>query len=140
MNPVEAVETWLYTTLAAHAGLTALVSTRIYADEAPQGAALPYVVFQAFTPAGHTLGGGDYIQMTSIDYLVKAVTESRSKATSNSIMQQITSALHDQQGTVSGLTIDSTELAVYPLPRVEAGKQYKTLAGRYRLLVRPSLS
>lgn len=36
----------LYTILAAATDLTALVSTRIYPDKAPQHATAPYVVFQ----------------------------------------------------------------------------------------------
>ena len=140
MNAIEVSETYLYTKLIAAAGLTALVSTRIYADEAPQGTALPYVVFQPFTPADHMLGGGDYIQMTTADYLVKAVTEARGKASVNAIMTQITTALHDQQGTVGALTVDSVEVGILPLPSVESGKQYKTLAGRYRIFIRPELA
>lgn len=39
------VETDLYDALSAAAGVTALVSTRIYANLAPESAAVPYIVY-----------------------------------------------------------------------------------------------
>jgi hypothetical protein len=40
------IETDLYTTLSNDAGVTALVSTRIYPNMAPESAAFPYAVYQ----------------------------------------------------------------------------------------------
>ncbi len=40
------IEEAIKTIGGAHAGLVALVSTRLYAGQAPQNAALPYVVFE----------------------------------------------------------------------------------------------
>ncbi len=39
------VEQWMYTTLAADATVNSIVADRIYADEAPQGALFPMVIF-----------------------------------------------------------------------------------------------
>ena len=39
------VEQWMYSTLAADPTISAQVGTRIYADQAPQGAAFPLIVF-----------------------------------------------------------------------------------------------
>lgn len=47
-----AIKTDLVTMLGAHAGLTALVSERVYASKAPQGVTMPYVVL-------HDVGGED---------------------------------------------------------------------------------
>lgn len=55
------VETDLYSTLAAAAGVTALVSTRIYPGVAPENAALPYIVYSLTNTErlSTLLGSGD---------------------------------------------------------------------------------
>lgn len=40
------IESDLYSGLTGHAGLSALISTRLYPDVAPQNATRPYVVYQ----------------------------------------------------------------------------------------------
>lgn len=51
-------ETQLYATLSAHAGLTALVGTRIYPDAIPENSALPAVVYiRANTVPTYSIGG-----------------------------------------------------------------------------------
>lgn len=49
----------LYYRLTNYAGLTSLVSTRIYPDNAPQKAALPYVVFELSGGPVHHAHGSD---------------------------------------------------------------------------------
>lgn len=55
------VETDLYDTLSGAAGVTALVSTRIYPNLAPESATLPYIVYSVVqADRYHTLiGSGD---------------------------------------------------------------------------------
>jgi hypothetical protein len=43
------IETDLYTTLSNDAGVTALVSTRIYPSLAPEGVTHPYITYQVIT-------------------------------------------------------------------------------------------
>lgn len=44
-NTILATREWMYTTLVADATVTGIVGTRIYAEEAPQEAAFPLIVF-----------------------------------------------------------------------------------------------
>lgn len=53
------IEADLYTRLTGHAGLSALVSTRVYPLLAPQDATLPYVTYQRISaPVLHTFARG----------------------------------------------------------------------------------
>jgi hypothetical protein len=73
---ISRVDEWLWQTMTTDAVLSTAVSNRIYADEAPQEAALPLVVF-AF------LGGSDKLltfsaRLTSALYLIRVVGEGSS--------------------------------------------------------------
>ena len=91
----------LYNKLAAASGLTALLSatTAIYPDIAPQGTAMPYVVYSY---AGGGLENINPSELHNEVYIVKGVDDERSVA--SNIQAQIKSALHLQTLTVSGYT------------------------------------
>jgi len=70
------VNRWLYTVLSNDLQIQGQVGSRIYADEAPQNAAVPMLIF-AF------LGGSDRLlalrgRLSSVLYLVRAVDEGSS--------------------------------------------------------------
>ena len=95
-----AMGTAIYTKLAAGTALTgALGGTAIYADLAPDGTALPYVVFS------HTAGGPDNItprDMRSDLWFVRAYASSR--ATANLLDGHISDLLHKGSLSVTGWT------------------------------------
>jgi len=95
---MNALEDALYDTLAAHAGLTALVSTRIYRQAAPQGATLPYVLYEL-------VAGGDEnsspVDSQDLRYRARGVSATSSDEAGD-IDDQIRAALHRQALTVSG--------------------------------------
>lgn len=94
---MSAIDVAVFNKLGAAAGLTALVSTRIYARQAPQGAALPYVIFS------HQ--GGGQVNMEPVDrlelvYWIRAYAVTQSAA--GAVDDQISAALHRQALTVTG--------------------------------------
>jgi len=100
MNVIEA---GLYTALAADTALIAeLGSTAIYSRHAPQGAAMPFVIFNH--------AGGGHENLTPSDtqshvYLVKAVaSEAQGAKKAGTIDALIIGALHKQALTVTGYT------------------------------------
>lgn len=91
----------------AHAGLAALIGTRLYAGQAPQGAALPYVVFAKngdFRPVAaiHVNSGWGH---SDIWFEVHGATLLQAKT----VMLQVRSAFDRYEGTASGVQIDPTE-------------------------------
>lgn len=95
---MNALEDALYDKMSGNAGVAALVSTRIYREQAPQGAAYPLVVY------GHQAGGDE--TLTSVDsvnvvYQVRAVS-SVSAAEAGAIDEALRTALHRQTLTVTG--------------------------------------
>lgn len=104
---VNAVKTGLYDKLAGDATLVGLLAstTSVYDKVAPQGAALPYVIFQkqAGSPR-YTMGGRAYDDNV---YLVKAVTESPSAKVAGQIAERVDALL-----TNGSLTLTTGSLMV----------------------------
>lgn len=71
------IEKWMKATLSADPTITATVGSRIYADQAPQGAVLPLVVFAHIGNVDviNTMGNG---RMAKVIFLVRVVTDSGS--------------------------------------------------------------
>ena len=78
--------------LLADAGVSALVATRIYADVAPQGAALPYITTQVISTAHtHHLAGGSRVAQSRVQIDVWASAASSREAIAEAIRQSLMS-------------------------------------------------
>lgn len=99
----EAIKTYLLT----RAGLTALVSTRVFLDEVSNGEALPAVVYQQVSDVkSHYLTGQAKLEQPVYQYSAYATT----KAAARNIAKQIKAALCDYSGTISGITVQLIRL------------------------------
>jgi len=63
----------VYSVLSAYAGLIALVGDRIYADEAEEGAELPFVVFREISVMADGITHGEYDTDSRLDGVVVQV-------------------------------------------------------------------
>ena len=97
----------IYGILSANAGVTALVSTRIYPDMATQNTAFPFVVYsvQGLTPSD-TKDGASKLDMVDVSIMSFAKTY----AEAQDIAAACRTALDRYSGTVSGIAIDSIKL------------------------------
>lgn len=83
-------ESDLYTALSSRAGLTALVSTRIFPDAIPEGDALPAVVYQRASTAPVTTIGG----VTLAEDVRFAITAwAATRASAESVSDQVAAAI-----------------------------------------------
>lgn len=124
----------LYTRLQGTA-ITSLLSgtASIYKNQAPEGAALPYIVFSKQTGRTENL---DANRVDSLLYYVRAYSEN-SAAQAGSIDAQVDAALHLVPLTVSGWTnIWLARETVIELPSTEPSGQVIHSAGAlYRIIV-----
>jgi hypothetical protein len=135
------VDKWLYSHMAADNIINTASGGRIYADEAPQGAATPMVLY-AF------LGGSDRLlsfrgRLSSVLYLIRAVNEGSSYdsilAVADRIDELLTTAISDQ-----GTVVDDTRItACYreqPHQRKDQafGVPVVYLGGYYRITFQPA--
>lgn len=98
LSPREALQT----ILAAHAGLGALVSSRIYSKSAPQDAIRPYIVYHQITNIPvNAMGGRTDLVRPYFQVNIWA----DSNAILNDVAKQVDAALADYKGTV----IDGTD-------------------------------
>ncbi len=128
-------EKWLYTVLSGDAELAALVAGRIYAYQAPQGAAFPFIVFHFAGGSDNEVIGGARI-MTQAVYRVIAVDEGSSFARTSEIDSRVDAILQAASGVVVGGRIVSCQRQL-PIRygAVDAGVQSRHQGGQYRLWI-----
>lgn len=89
----------LYKYLSTYAGLIALTSTRIYPLAAPQGAALPLVVYQRIDdPPTHAMGSDAAIYQPRYQITAWGSTYAGAQA----VAAQVKTALRDYTGVMGG--------------------------------------
>lgn len=129
---VNAVKAGLYSKLTGDATLTALLasSTSVFDKVAPQGSALPYVIFQKLDgQARYTMGGHAYTDNT---FLVKAVTDSPSALTAGSICERIDALLTDGTITLSsGSVMVSRRQVDIDYAETTDGRTYQHVGATY---------
>lgn len=128
---------WLYSVLAGDAMLNGYVSGRVYRRLAPEGAAMPYVVFQF--QSGHDVqAAGPYRVMSQLVCVVKIVGQASTYPTLKAIVDRVDALLQ----AASGMATDGRVLACMretPIDyeEIDAGVRYQHLGGQYRLYVQP---
>ena len=96
------LHTAIYSKLTAASTLTALVSTRVYYGLAPQGAALPYVIF---TIVNETVTNDS--PRDNVDALYQIEGVASSKASAIQIADVIHDVLHEGDLSVTGWSVYS---------------------------------
>ena len=135
-TPQEVAESWLFATLRANAGLTALLAAGtagIYSEIIPQAASLPAVVFFVNYASDLNTAGPARIQ-TTLEYVVKAVTKAEGYGVANAIDAQLDARLQAGSGAPSGGFVWGC-MRIQPLRFMELdnGVQYRHAGGIYRL-------
>ena len=93
----------IYGILSATSGVTAVVSTRIYPDQAPQNAAFPYICFQLLQTSPLDTKEG----VSKLDtLLVQVDCYTTSYDTAQSLSELVRGALDRYRGTINGHVVD----------------------------------
>lgn len=97
----------IYSKTSGNAGITALISTRLYRDRAPNNIEFPFVVMiKGPNNPDHNLAGPNGLADTSFTFLIFA----ESRATTLTISEAIRNCWDGYRGTVSSIVIRRTEL------------------------------
>lgn len=136
------IDRWIYEKLSSSSAVTALVggtaNPRIYSSLAPQGATLPFIVYDADEGIHETGVKGDTGCVT-VDYVVRAVSRADTWGTCASIVEAVDAALHQSSGTVTQGT--ATVLIINGCVRVrnirylelDTGNRYNHMGAAYRI-------
>lgn len=138
MNEEQAAARFLFQRLAADAGVSTIVGSRIYESLAPDEAAYPLVIFNLQSGRDVTQAGGDGRILTSPLFLVKAVTQSNGYASADELAHAIDAALEGASGTI---TLGSQGYAIQTIYRTAPfrflepadGLRYFHVGGLYRV-------
>jgi hypothetical protein len=128
-----ALQKGLRAALVANAGITALVSTRVY-DEPPQGVTFPYLRFGDITP---TAFDTDTKVGATVDISLEANSRSASgRVEAVKIVEAVNAALHRQEGsvTVTGFTLVELIFQTHNVTRDPDGRGYTAVIALRALL------
>ncbi len=145
MNELAAVNKAIRLLGTGDSALTAIVGTRIYDDDAPEGAALPYVVSQYMTSFVQQ-GVGTKVMQVEIVMLIKFVTEGSITAAGRTAIKRF-KALYGELSNYA-VTLDTAEVfTVHARPEASGGihhlaeidrltmKRYTNRGGKFRFYV-----
>lgn len=139
MTEILAAETWLYGALAASSSVYSLVggqsSPRIYADVAPQGATMPYIVFQNIPP-GEDWNTQGVRHGAVLTYMVKACAEGEDKASADAILAAVDGVIHNAATSGNGYSINCVRESVFTLPQLVDGASFRQVVGKYQIILR----
>lgn len=133
-----AIDRWLNTVLAGDTQLAALVGTRIYADLAPGGAALPMVVYQMQAANDLMVLGSARVWANAV-YIVRGVARSLAYGGNLlTIADRIDTVLHAASGSnVEGTIFECVREREFRMTEVgQDGEQYRHMGGMYRILAK----
>jgi hypothetical protein len=128
-----ALQKGLRAALVANAGVTALVSTRVY-DEPPQGVTFPYLRFGDITPNAFDT---DTKVGASVDISLEANSRSASgRVEAVQIVEAVNAALHRQEAsvTVTGFTLVELIFETHNVTRDPDGRGYTAVIALRALL------
>jgi hypothetical protein len=131
-----AADTFIVSRLAA---TPALLNGRVYADEAPQGAAMPYVVFNLQGGFDDLTEVGAVRVWANLLYLVKVIGQGTSYTALQPTVDAIDARLHRASGPVGSTAYVDSCVREQPFRMPEttpSGVSYRHLGGLYRLRVR----
>ena len=120
---------WIYSVLTGSTSLAALVSTRIYRDEAPENATFPYVVMQQIDAVPVQNAFKDRL-MDGERWQIKAVNKATDYTTVNSIAALVETLLHKTRG--SNVLSSVLEFKM-PLSEKDNGITYKSMILDFRV-------
>lgn len=130
-----ACKRFLYRTLSQSTAVTtALGGTAIYETLAPQGAAMPYIVYQVQGNATEFNAAGDSISGIPL-FGVKVVSEGQTFQPADDIMKVVLPLLEGASGTVTGFKMSCFRVAGIDYPEITRGKRYNHLGAVYRFQV-----
>lgn len=128
-----ALQKGLRAALVANAGVTALVSTRVY-DEPPQGVTFPYLRFVDINPTAFDTD-------TKVGATVAITLEANSRSASGrveavKIVEAVNAALHRQEAsvTVTGFTLVELIFETHNVTRDPDGRGYTAVIALRALL------
>jgi hypothetical protein len=133
------VNQWILSTLETDQSIFGAVGTRIYADQAPQGAASPMIVFSFLGGADKVITGSS--RLTQTLYLVRAIAAGLSYDIVDDVADRIEAVLAVPDGGQIVRNVRITSVArEQPFQRKDAenGVPYVHMGGFYRIRFQPS--
>lgn len=140
VTAIQEAKNWIYDVLSADSALTAIVSTRIYADRVPSPGTFPYVLFNTMA-ATDIQAVGTVREATSALFQVRVVTYGSPDANARKADYRIDTVLGYAKNLLSGdFYFTSWRMDAVDRPEYDQlqQKQYHNLGGIYRVWITPA--
>ena len=137
VTAIQQAKKWIYDSLVADTDLTAIVSTRVYADRVPPAPTFPYVLYNLMS--GFDIQGvGTTRESTSALFQIRVVTLGAPDTNARKADYRIDQVFKSQRNVLSG-DFYFTSWRSDTIDRAEydqlANKQYHNLGGLYRVWI-----
>lgn len=135
MGDILAAEQWITSKLSGDATITGVVGNRIYTHLAPDNTTFPYILISYQTSKDVVWVGANRV-LTSINYVIRAITMAGSFSGIGNTAARINTVLHAASGTVAaGVVLGCVRIAPFVMVDPGEGVQYRHLGGIYKLWV-----
>lgn len=137
MNETMAVNAYLRSVLTGDAGITAVVSNRVFCDVAPVGTASPLVIYTLLDAEDVNGQGGGNTVLSHLRYSVRCVCEGASYTPLVDVGTRLQAVLHGRHNVVSnGWLIQGIQRErALQYPEIVGNRQYRHLGGVYRVFI-----
>ena len=136
------IDKWIYEKLSTSPSVAALVggtvAPRIYSSLAPQGATLPFIVYDA-DEAVHETGVKGDSGCVAVDYAIRAVSRADTWGSCAGIAEAMDAELHQSSGTVTVGTATvlivngCVRMRTFRYVEVDHGNRYNHMGAVYRI-------
>jgi hypothetical protein len=140
MNEIHRAQKWIRGKLAGDAQITAVVGTRIFADQARELADFPYVLFAMQTGGQDTRGVGTVRLMSLPLFQIKVVTDGPPSADVYTVADRIDELFQNAVTEISDSFVFSSRRespVEYPEPKRDSSEFFVHYGGSYRLYIYP---
>lgn len=140
MNEIHRAQKWIYDKLAADASVVAAVSDRIYTDQAPEGAQLPFTLFNLQSGGVDTRGNNTRRLMALPLFQIKIVCDGPPTGDIFTAVDAIDALFQEAVTETSESTVFSArrEFPInYLEPKRDSSGFFTHYGGAYRLFIYP---
>lgn len=132
------IEGWLYGVFSGDTTLHGLIADRIYADEAPEDAVYPCLIFAAQSPGVDLDTPGFHHVWVNTLYRIEAVGKTASKGSLAPIAEQVHTLIQAQRAVTSAVSIEACyRESPSLLSETVDGVRWSRVGGIYRIFAQP---
>lgn len=138
IDEITEAQIWLYSTLSADAGVTAVFGSSIGTNPLPRETAYPRLTYNCLTPLNDLILVGSEIFYASLRFCVRGIVKGNDTYDIRAGLAAMHTALHGKNGfTDDAYIVSCVRVRPYHLPEISDSIEYTHQGGEYLIRLRP---